>query len=309
MRATRTGLLLPLVALAALLSPGTAACAALPVLPVTSAPLKTVKAGSATLGYRVLGRASRPPLVLITGYAATAAEWDPAFLAALARTRRLVIFDNRGMGNSTGPVATLSVGQMAGDTARLIKALKLKRPDVLGWSMGGYIAQVLALQSPQSVRRLVLASTDPGSTRATPPSAAVLAVLENPDATPATLDTVLFPANRQAAGTAWNARIGAQPNLTAADFNTPGDVVEAQSVAAGDDWLGSGDGTYARLPRLKARTLVAYGAKDVVVPPANAKLLIARIPHVQSRRYADAGHAFLFQDPAGVGAAVTRFLR
>ena len=283
--------------------------AALPVLPVTSAPLKTVKIGAATLGYRVLGRSSRPPLVMITGYAATAAEWDPALLHELARTRRLVIFDNRGMGNSTGPVGALSVGQMAGDTARLIAALKLKRPDILGWSMGGYIAQVLALQSPQSVRRLILASTDPGSSRATPPSAAVLAVLENPDATAATLDTVLFPADQQAAGAAWNARIGATPNLTAADFSTPGPVVEAQSVAAGEDWLGPGDGTYARLPRLKARTLVAYGSRDVVVPPANARLLTARIPHVQSRRFTGAGHAFLFQDPITVGRRFTGFLR
>lgn len=288
---------------------GGGAIAAAKPLPVTTAPLKTVEVGSATLGYRVVGDASKPPIVLVPGYAVTAAEWDPAFIGAMARTRRVIVFDNRGMGNSAGPVSDLSVGRMARDLAGLVRALGLKRPDVLGWSMGGYIAQVYALSEPTHVRRLVLASTDPGSERATPPSAEVLAVLEDPDATAQTLNTVLFPADEQAAGNAWLARISASPHLTAADFSTPGNVVSAQATASGQDWLGRGDGTYARLPRLRPRTLVAYGAEDVVVPPANAKLLTSRIPHVTSHRFAGAGHAFLFQRPVEVAAVFARFLK
>ena len=273
-------------------------------LPSTAFPLQHVRVGSADLGYRVVGDAGRPPLVLVPGFAFAAAEWDPDLLGALAAHRRLIVFDNRGMGNSTGDTGRLSIGRMAADVSGLIRKLGLGRVDVLGWSMGGYIAQVLAIQRPERVRRLILASADAGGPHAIEPTAAVVAALENQ----AKILTVLFPTGKQAAGDAWEARIGAQPDLTSADFSTPGPVVQAQITAAATDWYGRGDGTQPALRRLRAKTLVAYGNRDVVVPPGNARIMWERLRRVTVRPFVGAGHAFLFQRPGIAGGVFDRFL-
>jgi pimeloyl-ACP methyl ester carboxylesterase len=275
----------------------------------TSAPLRTASVNGAQLGYRVLHpQAKGTPLVMIAGYGVTMAEWDPAFVERLAQGRRVVLFDNRGIGNSTGAVKGLTIGTMADDTVALIKALHLRRPDVLGWSMGGYIAQRVALDAPKLVDRLVLASANPGSPKAVQPSAQTVAVLTSPSASATSLLPVLFPSDQQAAGNAWLAAISAQPDLTANDFATPGATMSEQAAAAGPRWYGRGDGTYDALPRIEARTLVAYGTEDVVVPPANAKLLLRRLPHATPMKVANAGHAFLFQSPAPRAAAFAHFL-
>ena len=120
-------------------------------------PYKFVQLPGMRAGWRAAG--SGRPLVLIPGYGLTAAEWDPDLVTRLAANRRVIVFDNRGVATSSGSVRRLSITQMANDTANLIRALRLGRPDVLGWSMGGYIAQELALRHPRSLRRLVLAGT------------------------------------------------------------------------------------------------------------------------------------------------------
>jgi pimeloyl-ACP methyl ester carboxylesterase len=275
----------------------------------TSAPLQTARLPGATLGYRVLHpHAKGRPLVLVAGFGVTMAEWDPLFVERLARGRRTVVFDNRGMGNSTGSVAGLTIERLARDTVALIRTLKLGRADLIGWSMGGSIAQRVALDAPRRVGRLVLASANAGSPRAVQPSDEVVAVLTNPDTTPEQMLTVLFPPDRHAAAEAWMARIAAQPNLAAADFATPPVTMAAQSLAAGPRWYGRGDGTLGQLWRLRAPTLIAYGKDDVIVAPSNAMLIDSRIPHAAIKGYTDAGHAFLFQDPTGVAARFAAFL-
>jgi pimeloyl-ACP methyl ester carboxylesterase len=302
-RLARTAVLTALVAVAL------AAPAAARTSPPTSFPLQTAQVDGATIGYRDINpTAGGTPLVLISGYGLTMAEWDPAFVETLAANRRVIVFDNRGIGTSSGPVKGLTIAEMAGDTAALIRRLGLKSVDVLGWSMGGYIAQTLALAHPTLVHRLVLASTDPGSPHALQPTKSVVKVLTNPALTPTQLLPVLFPADQQAAGQAWFASLSTQPNLTAADFATPSATMAAQEAANAKRWYGRGEGTYARLSRLKAPTWIGYGADDVVVPPGNARLLARRIPHATAHRYADAGHAFLFQDPATKATAMAAFL-
>lgn len=289
---------------AALLAPAAANAA-----PPTATPLQTVEVDGAALGYRDLNpQAGGRPLVLIAGFGVTMAEWDPAFVERLSQGRRTIVFDNRGIGTSSGSVKGLTVQRMAGDTAGLIRALKLGTADVLGWSMGGYIAQQLALDAPRLVDRLVLASTDPGSPKAVPATKRVLKVLTAPGGQPDALLPILFPADQQAAGQAWMAAIGEQPDLTAADFATPGPTMAAQERAAGPRWFGRGLGTYARLGQIEAPTLVAFGRDDVVVPPRNAAILASRIPNATKRGFADTGHAFLFQRPTAKAALLARFL-
>jgi pimeloyl-ACP methyl ester carboxylesterase len=301
---------LALAVSATVAAPAGAQTAPAPTTPAPTAfPLKTAKVNGATLGYRDINpTAAGTPLVLICGYGVTMAEWDPTFVQTLAEGRRVIVFDNRGIGTSSGPVKGLTIAEMARDTAGLMRKLDIKRADVLGWSMGGYIAQTLALARPGMVHRLVLASADPGSPHALQPTKAVVKVLTNPDLTPNSLLPILFPADQQAAGQAWYAAIGTQPNLTAADFATPSATMAAQETANATRWYGRGDGTYARLPKLKAPTWIGYGAQDVVVPPGNARLLARRIPHATAHRFADAGHAFLFQDPAAKASMMAAFL-
>jgi pimeloyl-ACP methyl ester carboxylesterase len=298
--------LLALVAAVALSAVATAPAAAQQAAPTTF-PVQTVEVRGATLGYRDINpSASGTPLVVISGYGFTMTEWHPTFVMTLAKHRRVVLFDNRGIGRSSGPVRGLTIRSMARDTAALIRALRLRRPDVLGYSMGGYIAQQLAIQSPKLVNRLVLAATDPGSRHAIQPTQEVVDVLTDPDTTPTGLLPILFPADQQAAGQAWLDAIAAQPDLTAADFATPPETLAAQERANGPLWYRHG--AYRRLGRIAAPTLVAHGTEDVIVPPGNARILARRIPGAQRLTYRDAGHGFLFQDPAEKAQAIAAFL-
>ena len=102
------------------------------------------------------------------GLSGTIDGWPPSFLDAVAaKGHRVIVFDNEGIGRSTLRAGTLTITRMGQDTARFIKALHLRRPDLAGWSMGGMIAQSLAVQSPKLVRRLVLMATAPGDGHAT----------------------------------------------------------------------------------------------------------------------------------------------
>lgn len=134
-------------------APGTAS--------VVSAPARIAHTRLGAIGYRVVG--SGPPLVLIMGYGWTMAGWDPRLVHSLARHNRVVMFDNSGVGRTQELPPPLTVDAMADQTSALIDTLGLGRTDVLGWSMGGMIAQALAVLHPAQVRRLVLCATYPGT--------------------------------------------------------------------------------------------------------------------------------------------------
>jgi pimeloyl-ACP methyl ester carboxylesterase len=134
---------------------------------VVSAPVRVAHTRLGAVGYRVIG--SGPPLVLVMGYGWTMEGWDPRLVHALALHHRVVMFDNSGVGRTQELPQPFSVDAMADQTSALIDTLGLGRPDVLGWSMGGMIAQALAVLHPAQVRRLVLCATYPGSGQAIMP--------------------------------------------------------------------------------------------------------------------------------------------
>jgi len=131
---------------------------------VVSAPVRVAHTRLGAVGYRVIG--SGLPLVLVMGYGWTMEGWDPRMVHALALHHRVVMFDNSGVGRTQELPQPFSVDAMADQTSALIDTLGLGRPDVLGWSMGGMIAQALAVLHPAQVRRLVLCATYPGSGQA-----------------------------------------------------------------------------------------------------------------------------------------------
>jgi pimeloyl-ACP methyl ester carboxylesterase len=279
--------------------------------PFTPSPLQHVKANGISIGYRTIG--SGPPLVMIMGYSGTLYVWDPGLLARLASDRKVIVFDNRGVLTTTRGKGRLTIKLMAQDTAAFIKALGYKRADVMGWSMGGNIAQELVLRYPENVNRLVLAATDPGGPNAVQPTdPAVIKVLNDPNATTQQVLDVIFPQTKggQAASQAYVNRLLTWPGVTVDDFSASPTIVGQQSVAEGPKlWYCRTCGAYERLPSVRTKTLVIDGKDDIVEPPGNSRIMARRIPGASLSLFPKAGHAFLFQSNAAVATRVNAFLR
>ena len=308
-RASTRGSLLLLTCLAAVgLAIALSACASAPATPawltrqtgppsVLSSPVRVAHTSLGTVGYRIVG--SGPPLVMIMGYPATMEDWDPRFVDALARHYRVVIFDNAGIGDTQKLPGPLTIDAMARQTGALIDALHLSRPAVLGWSMGGMIAQALAVLDPSQVSRLVLCATFPG-TGAAVPSATIRALTR---LEPRQVETVLFPANQAKAYNAFTAAISGYPPAP-----EPSAAVMAAQRRAVTQWWTGKDPAGRKIAAISAPTLIADGAADWVDPVANARTLARLTPAARLVLYPDAAHAFLFQDPTQFAAVVGSFL-
>jgi pimeloyl-ACP methyl ester carboxylesterase len=267
---------------------------------VVSAPVRVAHTKLGTVGYRVVG--TGPPLILITGYTATIDGWDPRFVGALAEHFRVVVFDNAGIGRTQALPTPLTIDSMASQTSALIDALGLVRPDVLGWSMGGTIAQALAVLHPAQVRRLVLCATFPGTGKIVPPSQAAAQALTSGNLQEEMAD--LFPGNQPAAQQAYLTAIAAYPPRAPA----PAAAIAAQ-VHAINVWLGGTDPAGQKTATISAPTLIADGTTDRLDPVANDYALAQLIGNARLKLYPDAGHAFLFQDEKGFVPLIESFLR
>src|SRR5213596_3027580 len=124
------------------------------------APTHTINAGGVEFAYRELGPSTGVPVIFLTHLAAVLDNWDPRIVDGIAAKHRVITFDNRGVGTSSGSTPT-TIQEMASDAATFIGALGLEQVDLFGFSMGGMIAQVIAQQEPQLVRRMILAGTGP----------------------------------------------------------------------------------------------------------------------------------------------------
>lgn len=267
---------------------------------VLTTPVEVAHTKLGAVGYRMLG--SGPPLVLVNGLGATMEDWYPAFVDDLARIRRVIVFDNAGIGKTQALPAPLTIGKMADQTSALIVRLGLHSPDVLGWSMGGMIAQALAAQHRGQVRRLVLCATQAGTGRAiAPPLAAARSVLSG---SPAAVLAALFPAGQGAAERAYVTGSLSYPQRTVA----PRATTLSQSRAIGG-WLRGAEPAGMGIAHAGVPALVADGTLDALDPLANAHQLAALIPHSQLVVYPGAGHAFLFQDQATFVPRLESFLR
>ena len=291
-----------LAAGAALLAPSSPATAGERDTAAT-APTRTVEAGGVRIGYRSIG--SGRPVVLVMGLGGTMDAWDPAFVDGLAAAgHRVVLLDNEGAGRSELRSGALTIRRMGQNVDRLVRALRLRRPDVVGWSMGGMIAQSYAVRHPRGLRRLVLLATAPGDGRATPPTADALASLSGTAEAATALD-LLFPPSARGVRDAYIARVSKRRR---ASLLPPTAVRNAQVVATAG-WLGGGDADGKRVARLRVPTLVAGGELDPLLPVANQRRLARIIPRAQRALYADASHGFFMQRRRDVLPRLRRFLR
>ncbi|KAA2257532.1 alpha/beta hydrolase [Solihabitans fulvus] len=254
-----------------------------------------------TFAYRRFGPTGGVPLLLTNRFRATTDHWDPALLDVLARERDVIVFDNLGVGQTPGDVPD-SIPAMADGAAAFLRALGTDQVDVLGWSMGGMVAQALALHHPDLVRRLVVAGSGPGGVPDAPstPDRVWPTALkpENDDEDFLYLFFPESPAGR-AAGIESLGRLRPGAHVTAAG-------VRAQ-FAAIREW--SGSGAWDRLPDLDLPVLVAAGAQDVMAHPYLSYAMSQRLPDATLTVYGRSGHAFLFQYADAFGRQVLDFLR
>jgi pimeloyl-ACP methyl ester carboxylesterase len=273
--------------------------AAPPPVDILSAPTLVASTADGSVGYRDVGHGR--PIVLVVGAGATMDNWDPSFVDTLAARHRVILLDNSGAGQTTALRPPLTITSMAGQLSALITTLRLRRPAVLGWSMGGMIAQVLAVQHPAQVSRLILAGTEPGTGQALPIPQATLDQLGSTDV--ATVIGLLFPPDSEAAGLAYFEAIIGYPGFYAA----PAADAAAQ-LAASEGWIAGDEPAGHRPGRIRVPTLVADGTQDAFDPVPNAVLLARGIRGARLALYPDAGHAFLFQDASSFLPLVERFI-
>jgi pimeloyl-ACP methyl ester carboxylesterase len=268
---------------------------------IADAPIRTADTGRGAIGYRAVGKG--PPLVLIMGLTGTMDAWPPSFVDALARRHRVITFDNAGIRRTTLRAGRLSISRMADDAASLIRALGLRRADVLGWSMGGMIAQSLARRHPGRVRRLVLCATAPGDGRGTPPTPEGIRRLTDPNGLGAL--GLLFPPDRADLAQAYVRDITAYPRLTP---QAPPNVRSLQ-LGASSAWLAGNDPSGRHLGRLRLPVLIGGGALDQALPVANQRHLARVLPNARLKLYPRAAHGFFFQHRRDFMRRIERFLR
>ena len=273
-----------------------------------SASTQFLEVGDIRLAYRRFGKAGAPPLVCLQHFTGRMDNWDPIHTNRLAQDRPVVLVDYRGVGRSSGETPDSMQG-MGRDIIAFIRALGAKQADIFGFSIGGMVAQQIALDAPELVRRLILAGTGPsGGEGMAAFSPQVQEIMSRPNSTPAERGLALFfspSAVSQAAGKAWFARIAARQ----VDREPPASPqVAAAQLTALAKWGQVTGERYGALKNIPHRTLVVNGHDDIMVPTVNSFILQQKLPDARLILFPDSGHGAHFQFPEEFAEAAARFL-
>jgi pimeloyl-ACP methyl ester carboxylesterase len=280
----------------------------MPPSPALTAPTQFLEAGGIRFAYRRFGTPAATPLVFTQHFMGNLDNFDPAIADALAPGREIILFDNAGVGRSTG-TAPDTIDGMAADAVRFIDGLGLTAIDLLGHSMGGETAQLITLNRPELVRRLVLVGTGPrgGFSIARQPATTAPLFGKRDELGDDMWLPILFTPSKesQAAGRAFVARIQARTE----DRDTP---VSAETIAAyraaANGWGSAPPDDFAYLSHIAQPTLVVNGSNDVVIPTINSYHLYQHLPEAELWLLPDSGHGAHFQYPALFARQVTGFL-
>ncbi len=253
------------------------------------------------------GASGSVPLVLLQHFRGNLDNWDPALIDALASARRVIAFDYTGVGGSTGTTPN-TVEQMAHDAIAFITALGLGQVDLLGFSIGSFVAQQVALTRPASVRMLVLASAAPqGAVGMHGWAPDVIGAVGKPEVSPEEYLDVFFtssPSSRKAGQEALQRMYARTEDR---DTATTWATREAQYDAI-CTWGIPDHALLQRLSCLKLPVFVANGDSDPMILPHYSYLLAGLIPQAQVKVYPDSAHGFLFQHHGEFAADVEAFL-
>jgi pimeloyl-ACP methyl ester carboxylesterase len=266
-----------------------------------------IDAAGVRFAYRRFGAAGATPLVMLQHFRGNLDNWDPALTEALAGERELILVDYPGVGASSG-----AFGPTIADSARRIiafaDALELSEIDLLGFSIGGFVAQDVALIRPALVRRLILAATGPKGAPGMHGWREDIAVAARlPQSTADSLLHIFFADTdtSRAKGREYLGR-----------FMAPRDDRDTTTTLAARDaqydaiveWGIPDHGALQRLTGIRCPTLIIQGDGDQMIPTKLSHLMAGLIPDAQIRIYPDSAHAFLFQEPGRVAADVSAFL-
>jgi len=260
-----------------------------------------VDANGIRFAYRSFGQTEGVPLVFLQHFTGTMDSWDPALVNPLAATRPVIVFNNTGVGTSSGTTPD-SVEQMAADAATFIEALGLKQVDLLGFSLGGFIAQALAAQKPQLMRKLIVAGSAPRGGEEH-----LLAVLEDAlsRGVPDPRVPLFFTPSEasQAAGQAFVQRAAARGKDRDPESTESVSNPQAKAIIT---WCAVGDPDNASLKAITQPTLIAHGSDDTMFPSDNAYTMFKAMTTAQLIMYPGSGHGAIFQHHrAFVGNALT----
>jgi pimeloyl-ACP methyl ester carboxylesterase len=264
-------------------------------------PVRRIPVDGIRIGYRQFG--SGPDLIMAMGDTGTMSDWTVNLLGQLGQHYHVTIFDNRGVGYTTDDTSVPdTIPLMADDTAGLIKALGLRHPTLLGWSMGGEIGLTVAALHPGAISALVSTGGDLGGSQAVNTPPAVAEELNSPRTTGRQMLDLLFPADATAARTAYIGQLGLIPPEKVGNETL---LRQYQAEQAYDSF----EGTWDKLPDSTIPMLITNGSLDEITPPGNASIVTRRAKHAELVLFPGAGHAMLVQDSGRFVSLVTQFTK
>jgi pimeloyl-ACP methyl ester carboxylesterase len=280
-------------------------------------PLEKVHVGDIDIAYKMFGKGE--PILLINGASDNMDAWDPSFLTGLSSNHTVITFDSRGIANTTTGTRSYSMQQLANDTAGLLDALKIPKADVLGYSLGSYIAQAFTTSYPEKVSNLILvAATCGGKDGILPPPEFIELNNEVANKSVNNIPTTADEMKQLVATSLGSGWIKLHPesldipeNITLLESKpglTPETMNNQKNVAF--DWVAKNwSGACDELAKIAKPTLVITGTDDnYYVPHGNALLLAGKIPGAWLVQIKDAGHAIMAQYPAEVAEILNTFL-
>ena len=263
--------------------------------------MATVRVGNVNLYCEEWG--SGEPLLLIMGMGANTTDWEPQ-IQALCKEHRLIAFDNRGSGRSDRPDEPVTMERLADDAVALLDSFGVERSHVFGMSMGGMIAQELALRHPQRLLTLILGATMCGGLNAVhPPMKRIMEWIGTRDLPPREAAEAGLPFLYSQRFIDDMKEDLINSSLRTAHLRAPKDTVHHQLRAI------TRFDSYHRLPSIQAPTLVMTGSEDLLVPAENSRILANRIPQAEFVEFGGMGHGFLRESSPQVNETLLAFLR
>ena len=274
----------------------------------TTAPTQYVTAGDNTYAYRQFGSGRGHPLLFLQHFTGTLDGWDPAVTDPLAAGRSVILFESAGIGRSSGKVPETVAG-MADHALKFVEAIGLAQVDVLGFSLGGMVVQVMALKRPALLRRIILTGTGP--------EGGVGVAMDRPELLKIFVDQNMPMSEKllklffettetsQSAGRRFVERLARRTR----DKDTPATAEAAGAqLAAMAKWAKSGGKPYADLKKITQPVLVTNGNNDTMIPTINSFTLSEHLTNAQLIIYPDSGHGALFQHAGAFTSHVSEFL-